>query len=118
MSLAKRMQKTASRLLDKFDESSGRIVLVSIKSEWDDSLGEMVETESRSNLVGVTTGYNLPDIDGEAIQSGDIRCVVKFDTAPQSSDKVEFDGNQWSIVSVKENNYTGVVINYEMQLRR
>ena len=122
MSLAKRMQNTATRLLSKFDESNGRIVLVKVGGEpvWDQVSAEMVLPASTEiPLTGVTVVFSASQVNGTTIQSGDVMCIVKAgDTEITQQDKVKIDGVQWSIVDTPLVDYTGLTICHKIHCRK
>ena len=122
MGLAKRMQNTATRLLSKFDESNGRIVLVKVGGEpvWDPVSAEMVLPASiEIPLTGVTVAFSAAQVNGTTIQSGDVMCVVKADDAEiTQQDKVKIDGVQWSIVDTPLVDYTGLSICHKIHCRK
>ena len=122
MSLAKRMQSTATRLLYKFDESNGRIVLVKVGGEpvWDPVSAEMVLPASTEiPLTGVTVAFSAAQVNGTTIQSGDVMCIVKAcDAEITQQDKVKIDGVQWSIVDTPLVDYTGLTICHKIHCRK
>ena len=122
MGLAKRMQSTATRLLSKFDESSGRIVLVKVGGEpvWDPVSAEMVlPAPTEIPLTGVTVAFSAAQVNGTTIQSGDVMCIVKAgDTEITQQDKVKIDGVQWSIVDTPLVDYTGLTICHKIHCRK
>ena len=122
MGLAKRMQSTATRLLSKFDESNGRIVLVKVGGEpvWDPVSDEMVLPASAEiPLTGVTVAFSSAQVNGTTIQSGDVMCIVKAgDAEITQQDKVKIDGVQWSIVDTPLVDYTGLTICHKIHCRK
>ena len=122
MGLAKRMQNTATRLLSKFDESNGRIVLVKVGGEpvWDPVSAEMVlPASSEIPLTGVTVAFSAAQVNGTTIQSGDVMCIVKTgDAEITQQDKVKIDGVQWSIVDTPLVDYTGLTICHKIHCRK
>ena len=66
MSFAARMQKTADKLLNKFDEREVKIVLRSAGARvFSEALGEyVIEPYSESDLTGVATTYNQSLVNG------------------------------------------------------
>lgn len=126
MGFASRMEGVASKLLGKFDESDGRIVLVRRgEAVWDDTLAEMVPgIEEQISMVGVTipvggqvnTPFGL--VDGTTVQTGDILVKVTSAVEPTLNDKLEFDGAQWSIVAIIPVRYTNQTIMYTIQARK
>ena len=122
MGLSKRMQSTATRLLSKFDESNGRIVLVKVGGEpvWDPVKAEMVLPASTEiPLTGVTVAFSAAQVNGTTIQSGDVMCIVKAgDAEITQQDKVKIDGVQWSIVDTPLVDYTGLTICHKIHCRK
>jgi len=120
MGFAKRMQDTATRLLNKFDESVDRIQLVRKGSSYfDATLGEEVfSADVLVPLKGVTVDYSASQVNGTTIQSGDVLAMVTSAEAPKPDDKVQIDGVQWSIVGEPKVDYTGTVILYKIHCRK
>jgi len=122
MSFANRMKGVADKLLRKYDESDGRIVLVKKGGEpvWDEILGEMVIPPTVDvPLVGVTVAFSANLVNGTTIQAGDVMVIVQAigdDISMQ--DKVRFDGTEWSIVSQPLVDYTGVTICHKLHCRK
>ena len=120
MSLAKRMQKTATKLLSKFDESDGRIKLLRQGAPyWDDTLAEIVPGDFEEvPLVGVTNNYAASLIDGTNIKAGDIQVIATSAEPIKMNDKLLIDGAQWSVVNQPIIDYTGGNICYKAQCRK
>ena len=124
MGLAKRMQNTATRLLSKFDESNGRIVLIKVGGEpvWDPVSAEMVLPASTEiPMVGVTVAFKEEQVNGTTIQSGDVMCMLESSDPSitvNQQDKVEIDGVQWSIVDTPLVDYTGITICHKLHCRK
>ena len=120
MGLAARMQKTATRLLDKFDESDGRIKLIRKGiPTWDDDAGEFLPgADTLIDLIGVTVDYSESEINNTTILSGDIKVVVTSSEQIKLSDKLQIDGVEWSVVSEPKANYTGIPVCYMVQARK
>jgi hypothetical protein len=114
------MQDTATRLLNKFDESEGRIKLVRKGSSYfDTTLGEEVfAPDVVLPLVGVTVEYSASQINGTTIQGGDFLALVTSAETPKFDDKIQVDGVQWSIVGEPKVDYTGTVILYKIHCRK
>ena len=124
MGLAKRMQNTATRLLSKFDESNGRIVLVKVGGEpaWDPVSAEMVLPASTEiPMIGVTISFKEDQVNGTTIQSGDVMCMLESSDPSiivSQQDKVKIDGVQWSIVDTTLVDYTGLTICHKIHCRK
>ena len=124
MGLAKRMQNTATRLLSKFDESNGRIVLVKVGGDpvWDPVSAEMVlPASSDIPLRGVTVAFSAAQINGTTIQQGDVMCIVQAldpSIGVTMQDKVKISGVQWSIVDTPLVDYTGLTICHKIHCRK
>lgn len=123
MSFAKRMQAVGTKLLNKFDESKTRLILVKPAGEpvWDDNLAEMVAQPSTEiNLVGVTVAFSAGKINNTTIQNGDVMVIAanKEGLAISLQDKVKIDGVQWSIVDEPKTDYAGINIVYKIHCRK
>ena len=120
MGLAARMQKTATRLLDKFDESDGRIKLVRKGiPTWDDDAGEFLPgIDTSIDLVGVTVNFEDSEINNTTILTGDVKVIVTSKEPIKLNDKLLIDGIEWSIVAEPKTQYTGTVICYILQARK
>jgi len=122
VSFAARMQKTADKLLNKFDEREVKIILRSAGARvFSEALGEFViEPSSESTLTGVATTYNQSLVNGATVQSGDIQLVVTRAVEINQSDKVFMDNVEYSIIAIDPIAYTGkdLTIAYKVQLRR
>ena len=120
MGLAARMQKTATRLLDKFDESDGRIKLVRKGIQtWDNDAGEFLPgADTTIDLVGVTVNFEDSEINNTTILAGDVKVVVTSNEPIKLNDKLLIDGIEWSVVSEPKSNYCGIPICYAVQARR
>ena len=124
MSFALRMQRVATKLLRKFDESTGRLVLIkNSEPVWDDVLGEMVTPPPvEVPLTGITNEYSIGMINGTTIQSGDLQVIAEVIDISYggitSADKVRIDGVVWSIVNRPQVDYTGITIAHKLQCRR
>lgn len=125
MSFTNRMKGVADKLLRKFDESDGRIVLVKKGGEpvWDEQLGEMVIPPSVDvPMIGVTVPFAVNLVNGTTIQAGDVQVIAQaIDPVYggiSQQDKVRIDGVEWSIVGQPLVDYTGVTICHKLQCRR
>ena len=120
MGLAARMQKTATRLLGKFDESDGRIKLVRKGiPTWDNDAGEFLPgIDATIDLVGVTVDFDESEINNTTILAGDVKVIVTSNEPIKLNDKLLIDGIEWSVVSEPKANYTGIPICYMMQARK
>lgn len=114
---SKRMQATATRLLGKYGSA---VTLVRVgEMVWDDQLGEYVTgPEVRIPLTSVPVPVNAHLVDGTAIQSGDM--IVKADAGatPTMKDKIEFGGEQWSVVGIEKKMVNDDVVAYFIQVRK
>lgn len=125
MSFANRMKGVADKLLRKFDESNGRIVLVKKGGEpvWDEMIGEMVIPPTVDvPMVGVTVAFSANLVNGTTINAGDVMVIVQavdpIYGGISMQDKVRFDGAEWSIVSQPLVDYTGVTICHKLHCRK
>lgn len=120
MGFASKMQGVATRLLTKYDEAPGRLVLLRVGPPvWDDTLAEMVPgAVEQLPLTGVTVPFSAALVDETTIQSGDVQAIVTSAQEPKAGDKLLIDGVQWSIVGQPLVQYTGLAICYKIHARK
>ncbi len=115
MALAKRMQKTATKLLKKFDERKGdeRMMLVTSTADyWDDTLARWIfGVDSDVPLTGVSVSHDSSVFKDTLIGVDDKIIVITNGVEPNKSDKVKVDGSILSLIDIKPYNYTGNDLN-------
>lgn len=117
MAFADRMKSTATRLLSKYG-STVTLVRAGVKT-WDSNAGEYVFSASTSlplNAIPVPIQAGL--VDGTTIQSGDVMLKADGLVKPELTDKVSFNGAQWSIVGIEPKIINDVTIAYFIQVRK
>lgn len=114
---SKKMQGTATRLLDKYGST---VTLVSIgEAVWDPVLGEdVLGEEVRTKLTSVPVPVNANLIDGTTIQAGDMIVKADFSVVPHMQDKIEFGGEQWSVVGIEKKMVNDDIVAYFIQVRK
>lgn len=76
------------------------------------------QTVSEIEVTGVTVPYDQKLIDGTTILSSDIRLIIDSQQEPQQADDVIIDNISSGIISISPFNAGGVVLGYELQVRR
>lgn len=116
-SFSKRMQATTTRLLGKYGST---VTLVRAGEKiWDEQLGEYITgPDVRIPLTSVPVPVNAHLVDGTTIQSGDMIVKADASAAPAMKDKVEFGGEQWSVVAIEKKMVNDDVIAYFIQVRK
>jgi len=73
-----------------------------------------------TNIVGYGAAfdYNANQIDGTLVQNGDIRFILEPTDEPAIEDTVVIDSDTYKVISVKKTAPAGIVVNYELQLRK
>lgn len=114
---SKHMQGVATRLLGKYGSS---VTLVSIgDAVWDPVLAEDVPgAETRTVLTSVPVPVNAKLVNGTTIQAGDMIVKSDFSVVPHMQDKVEFGGEQWSVVGIEKKIVNDDVVAYFIQVRK
>jgi hypothetical protein len=109
MSFASDMAGVATDLLNEFDERTNKILLKKNSvAVWDSEIAENVITEGATvELTGVATPYDQAMVDGNTIQTGDIKLTITNSVEPSAQDKIEVDGVEYSIVAITPFAYTG-----------
>ncbi len=77
------------------------------------------QTTSNYTGNGAAFDYNSSEIDGETIQTGDIRLILEaVATTPLIDDTCPIDSVGYRVMSVKATSPAGTPVIYELQLRR
>lgn len=112
-----KMQGVATRLLGKYGST---VTLVRAGAKvWDASAGEYVQQPSTSiPLTSVPVPVNANLVNGTTIQAGDMIVRSDFSVVPAMEDKVEFGGEQWSVVGIEKKMVNDDVVAYFIQVRK
>lgn len=111
-----RMQKTASRLIDRFSEQTiqlDRVVGATVVAGVDTP-----GSDEQYNVAAVITPYLANQVDSTNIQSGDLQIVIKFDIEPLMNDKLTIDGDTYKIVSIERFKPSLTALGYRIQVRK
>lgn len=112
-----KMQGVGTRLLGKY--GSAVTLLRAGTKVWDEDAGEYVQQPSTSiSLVSVPVPVNANLVNGTAIQAGDMVVKSDFSVVPAMEDKVEFGGDQWSVVAIEKKMVNDDVVAYFIQVRK
>lgn len=114
---SKRMQSMGTRLLTKFGST---VSLIRADSKvWDEVLGEYVWSDDEVlPLKAVPVPVNAGLVNGTTIQAGDMIVKADCSVAPKMEDKVQFGGEQWSVVAVEKKMVNDDVVAYFIQVRK
>lgn len=112
------LQATATRLLTENGQS---ITLTYQTAEVINPATGVVTTPATTNTIsgyGIATNYDKSEIDGNAIQSSDIRLLISnISTAPGSGWTASVDGKVHRVMDVRQIKPAGTNIMYILQLR-
>lgn len=114
---SKRMQGVGTRLLTK---SGSTVSLVRAGSKvWDEVLGEYVWFDDEVlPLKAVPVPVNAGLVNGTTIQAGDMIVKADYSVVPKPEDKVQFGGEQWSVVAIEKKMVNDDVVAYFIQVRK
>ncbi|EPI9101756.1 hypothetical protein ACTBWA_004367 [Salmonella enterica subsp. enterica serovar Newport] len=114
---SKRMQGVGTRLLSKYG-SSVNLVRKGQKT-WGPVLGEYVwGPDVVLPLKAVPVPVNSGLVNGTTIQAGDMVVKADFSVIPKMDDKVQFNGEQWSVVAIEKKMVNDDVVAYFIQVRK
>ena len=125
---SKRMQGVGTRLLTKFG-STVSLVRAGAKV-WDEVLGEYVWSDDEVlgeyvwsddevlPLKAVPVPVNAGLVNGTTIQAGDMIIKADYSVVPKMEDKVQFGGEQWSVVAIEKKMVNDDVVAYFIQVRK
>ena len=81
--------------------------------------GEVTSTPSTYTGNGVALNYNKSEIDGTVVIKGDIKLILEATTtAPIIGDRVTIDSIIYRVMNIKPTSPAGIVVIYEIQLRK
>ena len=114
---SKKMQGVATRLLDKYGST---VTLVRSGSKvWNPVTGEYEwQPDTQIPLTAVPVPINAALVNGTTIHAGDM--IVKADCSvlPKMEDKVEFDGERWSVVAIERKQVNDDIVAWFIQVRK
>ena len=111
-----RLQNTADRLLERFNEQPIQVQRVSGSSVVD---GEFTEgTISSFEVIGVVVPRVTSQIANTVIEQGDFQAVIKHDIEPLQGDVFIIDGDRFKAVAVEQYKPSVTKLAYRVQLRK
>lgn len=112
------LANTATNLLTKY----GQTVTLSrlTGATFDPALGQDSGGSTATwTGKGAAFNFNSSEIDGVMIQESDIRLLLEaVSSTPEIGDQVTVDSVNYHVVSVNETSPGGVVVKYDLQLRK
>jgi hypothetical protein len=112
------MQDVAQELLDGFGQPVTLVIEGSAGGGYDASGDPLPATPDVAvSGLGAVTPYNIKEIDGTVIQSGDCKFYYEG-VAPEIGMVVTLSGIKWRVVSVSITQPGGIVVMYTCQLRK
>jgi hypothetical protein len=114
---SKKMQGVAAHLLGKYGST---VTLVRAGSKvWDEDLGEyMQQPDTQIPLTAVPVPINIALVNGTTIQAGDMMVKADYSVLPKVEDKVEFGGEQWSVVGIERKQVNDDIVAWFIQVRK
>jgi hypothetical protein len=123
-----RAKATAARLLAPRSQGGKGLELTlrrTVPGEYDPETGTSTDTTTDYAGSGLRDSYDLKDVDGSLVKSGDVKFLVSpllLNGAdmpePKTQDKVLFDGDTYNVESVKPWDYAGLAVGFEVQGRK
>lgn len=114
---SKKMQGVATKLFSKY--GSTVTLLRAGVDVWDPVLGEMVPSpDTQIPLTSVPVPVSLGLVDGTTIQAGDMVTKADYSVMPTQKDKVQFRGEQWSVVGVDPKLVNDDIIAWFIRIRK
>lgn len=112
-----KMQGVATRLLSKYGST---VTLVRAGSKvWDEDLGEYVQQpDTQISLTAVPVPVKAGLVNGTTIQAGDMVVKADYSVLPKMEDKVEFSGEQWSVVGIEKKIVNDDIVAWFIQVRK
>lgn len=114
---SKRMQGVGTKLLTKYGSTVN--LVRSGEKVWDAEEGEYIQQpDTTIALNSVPVPVNASLVDGTTIQAGDMIVKADYSVIPSMEDKVDFSGEQWSVVGIEKKIVNDDVVAYFIQVRK
>lgn len=114
---SKKMQGVATRLLDKYGST---VTLVRAGSKvWNPVTGEYEwQPDTQIPLTAVPVPINAALVNGTTIQAGDMIVKADYSVLPKMEDKVDFNGERWSVVAIESKQVNDDIVALFIQVRK
>lgn len=114
---SRKMEGVATRLLGTY--GSTVTLLRAGDKVWDAELGEFVQQpDTELALTAVPVPVNAGLVNGTTIQAGDMVVKADYSVLPKMEDKVQFSGEQWSVVGIQKKIVNDDVVAWFIQVRK
>ncbi len=114
---SRKMQGVATRLLNKYG-STVTLVRAGGKT-WDEDLGEYVQQpDTLIPLTAAPVPINAALVNQTTIQAGDMVVKADYSVLPKMEDKVDFNGERWSVVGLERKQVNDDVVAWFIQVRK
>lgn len=117
MSFYNNLKTTASTLL----KDKGQLVVFSreVQSAFNPTTGVITSSTTTFSGYGAAFNYSRNEINNTIIENGDIKLTVEaMSTAPIIGDSVTIDAIAYRVMNVQPLSPSGIVVKYDLQLRR
>lgn len=114
---SKKMQGVATRLLGKYGST---VTLVRAGSKvWNPVTGEYEwQPDTQIPLTAVPVPINVALVNGTTIQAGDMTVKADYSVLPKMEDKVDMDGERWSVVDIQPKKVNDDIVAWFIQVRK
>ena len=94
-------QKYADKAFEKIKKYGSAIMIThSGESVYNEETDEYADSGTTVTGVAIQRNYAQRDIDGTNIKMGDIQFMASLNGKPYSNDKIEFEGNTYTVINV------------------
>lgn len=109
-----RMRELAERLIS----DNGQAVTLKKQATIDNGDGSVMQTVTEHQGSGVVSGFNTHDnAQFSEVQAGDAKLICTLPVLPHRGDKVTANGQEWSVVEVRDINPASLSVLFILQLR-
>lgn len=114
---SKKMQGVATRLLGKY---SSTVTLIRVGSKvFNPVTGEYEwQPDTQIPLTAVPVPINIALVNGTTIQAGDMMVKADYSVLPKMEDKIDFNGERWSIVGIEKKQVNDDIVAWFIQVRK
>jgi hypothetical protein len=105
-------------IIPALKQYGARVTLRSFKESFNAATGAATQTPKDLVTNAIIGGYRVADVDGTSVLRGDRRALVSGVPEPAIGSQLIVMGTVWTVVNVSAVAPGGVVVAYELQVRK
>ncbi|MCK5743976.1 MAG: hypothetical protein KAH30_04505, partial [Caldisericia bacterium] len=112
---AQTLYKSIKNNIDRFGSRLEVVILTDIGMDLD--LGEEIQQEESSFVLGIVGHYSSSEIRDGIIDINDTKITIQSQSVVKKGDKIILDGITHNVINVQSLRMSGVILKYTLQVR-